>query len=119
MNNSSKILICGSRNWCDRDKILERFRTISPDSIIIHGGCSGVDSISGEIASLLGMNVICYPANWKEFGRSAGPRRNQQMLEESKPDLVIVFHEDLQNSKGTLDMVKRAKKCGVTIEIIT
>lgn len=119
MNNSSKILICGSRNWHDRDKIIERFKTISTNSIIIHGGCNGADSISGEIASSLGISVMCYPANWKEFGRSAGPRRNQQMLDEGKPDLVIVFHEDLQNSRGTLDMMKRAKKSGVIIEIIS
>jgi hypothetical protein len=39
-----------------------------------------------------------------DFGRSGGPKRNQQMLEEGKPDLVLAF----PGGRGTADMVRRA-----------
>lgn len=32
------------------------------------------------------------------------------MLDEGKPDFVVAFHNDITNSKGTLDMITRAKK---------
>lgn len=44
----------------------------------------------------------------------AGGRRNQLMLDEHKPDLVIaVVDKPLHLSKGTADMVKRAQKARV------
>jgi hypothetical protein len=30
-------------------------------------------------------------AEWERLGRKAGPIRNQRMLEEGKPDLVVAF----------------------------
>lgn len=40
-----------------------------------------------------------------------GPLRNQRMLEEGKPDLVVAF----PGGGGTKDMVRRAAKAGVPI----
>jgi hypothetical protein len=34
------------------------------------------------------------------------------MLENEDPDYVIDFHDDLENSKGTLDMVNKSLKKG-------
>jgi hypothetical protein len=59
--------------------------------------------------------VLHYFANWKLFGLSAGPIRNQQMLDEGKPDFVIAFHDNLYASRGTQDMVTRAMKAGVPV----
>ncbi|WP_207642427.1 hypothetical protein [Pseudobacteroides cellulosolvens] len=36
---------------------------------------------------------------------SAKTIRNAQMLKMEKPDLILVFHEDLVKSKGTRDMI--------------
>ena len=52
-----------------------------------------------------------YPAPWKRFGPSAGGIRNQQMLDEGKPDLVVAF----PGGKGTADMVRRAENAGVKV----
>lgn len=60
-----------------------------------------------------------FPAKWKEFGRAAGPIRNQQMLDEGKPELVLAFHDDLENSKGTKDMVGRAMKADLPVILYT
>ena len=42
--------------------------------------------------------------------------RNQQMLDEGKPDLVVWFHYDLHYSKGTRDMVNRAISRGIRVQ---
>ena len=60
-----------------------------------------------------------YVADWKIYGKSAGPRRNQKMLDDGKPTIVIAFHNDIDNSKGTADMIARAKKLGIPTEILT
>lgn len=49
--------------------------------------------------------------------RQAGPIRNEQMLQEGQPDKVLAFHENLAQSRGTADMVRRAAKAGVPVEI--
>lgn len=36
-----------------------------------------------------------YPADWDTYGKSAGMRRNRQMLEGGQPDLVVAFHDAL------------------------
>ena len=49
---------------------------------------------------------------YDQFGaRLAPPLRNQRMLDEGKPDLVVAF----PGGGGTKDMVRRAVKAGVPI----
>ena len=103
-----RILICGDRNYKDWMQVREYLDTVSRTAIIIHGGARGADSIAGNLAIYLNMKVIKYPADWDKYGRAAGILRNQQMLDEGHPDLVVYFHKDLENSKGTKDMVTRA-----------
>jgi hypothetical protein len=64
-------------------------------------------------------NIECkeIKANWKRYGRGAGPKPNQEMLG-LNPDIVIAFHPNLDNSKGTKDMVNRAKQAGICIRVI-
>jgi len=82
--------------------------------VIIHGDCRGADRLAGQAAEQLGLTVRAYPAQWDSHGRAAGPIRNQQMIDEEHPDLVIAFHDDLTKSKGTRDMLQRAKRSGIT-----
>ena len=103
-----RILICGDRDYKDWMQVREYLDTISRTAIIIHGGARGADSIAGNLATYLNMKVIKYPADWDKYGKAAGILRNQQMLNEGHPDLVVYFHKDLENSKGTKDMVTRA-----------
>lgn len=119
------ILLCGSRDWNDfitiktyLEKLNNSDNQIQKPITIIHGGCKGADSIAGYIAAQLGFQVRVYKADWSKYGKAAGPIRNQQMLDEGKPNLVVVFHNALEDSKGTLDMVTRAKKIGIDVIII-
>lgn len=112
-----RILFCGDRRWSDPAPILHAFDRLQP-TLVIEGECEGADLLSRREAELRGIPVLPFPAQWDKYGRAAGPVRNRQMLEEGKPDLVVAFHSNLENSKGTADMVKQARKAGVPVEVV-
>lgn len=104
-----KILVCGDRNWSDFISIYEALREYQQTAdAVIHGACRGADTLAGDAAEALQIPVRVYPANWTTEGPSAGPLRNRRMLQLEHPDLVLAFHNDLVNSKGTKDMVNLA-----------
>jgi len=110
-----KVLICGDRNYTDAAKITGFVNSLPPYFTVIHGGARGADSLAGMAATNRGLNVQVFPALWNVYGKGAGPIRNQQMLDEGKPNMVAYFHDDLLNSKGTKNMVERAMKAGLTV----
>jgi len=114
-----RILICGDRNWKDRSFIDIFIRNLPKDTVIIHGNCRGADQIAGSIAKKYGLEVISFPADWRKYGRKAGPIRNRQMIREGKPDLVVAFHNDLSKSKGTLNMILQANRSGIPILLLS
>ncbi len=107
-----RVLVCGDRNWSGIDPIKRELMLAAP-SVVIEGEARGADTLARKAAEELGIPVEPYPANWTKYGRAAGVLRNQQMLDEGKPDLVLAFHPDISKSKGTADMVRRAKKAGI------
>jgi hypothetical protein len=112
-----KVLICGDRNWTDRTAIFNRMRKLPVGAIIITGGAKGADSLAYDEAQFLGFTTMRFMANWRMYGKAAGPIRNRKMLDQN-PDLVIAFHSDLEHSKGTKDCVAQARKRGTPVEII-
>lgn len=114
-----RVLVCGDRDWVGYVAITKRLCLLDQtDTTIIHGGCRGADQIAGVVAERLNMDAEEYPAQWTKHGRAAGPIRNQQMLD-TGIDLVLAFHGNIIESKGTKDMVTRAEKAGVEVEICT
>lgn len=112
-----RLLICGSRGWADDWPIRLTLETHEP-TVVIHGDCRGADRIAGEVAAEMGIEVLGFPADWDRHAKGAGPERNQQMLDEGKPDRVVAFHDDLKNSEGTADMVRRAQQAGLPVETV-
>jgi hypothetical protein len=82
---------------------------------MINGLARGADQMAVDWADAHDIWVEGYPAQWTQQGRAAGPIRNQQMLDEGRPELVLAFHDNLDESKGTKDMVTRARKAGITV----
>ena len=103
-----RLLVTGDRDWTDADAIRLCLLDLKPE-VVIHGAAPGADSLADEVAKELGIERLSFPAKWKLYGRAAGPIRNQQMLDEGKPDTVVYFHHDLPSSKGTANMLKRAR----------
>lgn len=107
-----RVLVCGGREFDDWDKLswaLEPF--CSEHTTIIQGGAKGADFLARVWSKFHKVPCVEYPADWKTYGKAAGSIRNQQMLEEGKPDLVIAF----VGGSGTADMVARAEKVGLKV----
>ena len=113
-----KVLVCGDRNWIDRELIREHLSQIESLELVIEGGARGADTLSRKAAVGLGVEVNEYRAEWEIYGRAAGPIRNRRMLDE-KPDLVLAFHDNIQESKGTADTVREAKRRGISCVVIS
>lgn len=110
-----KILVCGDRNWYDRFLIwcvLKEYSECGEPVTIISGGCRGADMLAESVAEGLGFDTLIFKAGWKRYGKAAGPIRNRQMIDE-KPDLVIAFHDYMEKSKGTKNMLDLAQKNGI------
>lgn len=114
-----RVLCCGDRNWTDREVIRQELLKLPPDTVIIEGEARGADRISREVAVEMGLQIMPFPADWTRYGRAAGPIRNHQMLVEAQPQLVLAFHNNIENSKGTKNMVSIARAAHVIVKIIT
>jgi hypothetical protein len=109
-----KVLMCGDRNWNDDDAIAQVMNELVEQHgvnnlLIIHGGAVGADVMAGEIANRFNVHTAEVCALWDTRHRGAGPQRNEVMLK-LRPDEVIAFHGDIERSRGTADMVRRAEK---------
>jgi predicted Rossmann-fold nucleotide-binding protein len=125
-----RVLVCGGREYNSRQRLFDSLNNVHKYSenitCVISGKAKGADSLGEEWADYVGVPVDPYPALWTDYshpwsrkvtknGRSynvmAGPIRNQQMLDEGKPDLVVAF----PGGTGTKDMITRATKAGVMV----
>ena len=109
----TKILVCGGRDYHD-DSLMEQVLDQIQPGEIIHGGARGADRLAGEYARQRGIPCREYPAQWNRYGKSAGYRRNEQMLREGHPDLVVAF----PGGRGTAHMINTAREQGYPVEVI-
>lgn len=108
-------LICGGRQHrlSQKDALaLAYFLGREMVTHVIHGAAPGVDSDAGKVAETIGLRVTPYPADWAVYGKEAGPIRNQKMIDEGMPDLLVAF----PGGRGTADMVRKASKARLRIE---
>jgi hypothetical protein len=111
------IAIIGSRSITDKAQIYQKldqiFRSRKPDEVV-SGGAKGPDTLGVLWARENGVSVKEFLPDWAKYGRSAGFKRNTQIVESA--DLVIAFWDG--ESRGTLDSINKAKKLGKRVEII-
>ena len=105
-----RVLVCGGRDFDDWPLFCETLKRFEID-IVVSGDAPGADTMALEWCEDAAVPLQRHVANWSEFGRAAGPIRNQAMLDEGKPDLVIAF----PGGRGTADMVRRARAAGVKV----
>lgn len=123
------ILITGAREWSNESVMrdaLNRWKDLGKQVFLIHGECRGADNMAGEISDEYGFTVLSKPAEWNKYGRAAGPIRNAEMVKQAAsfktrgiPTIVLAFHDNLEESKGTKNCVNLAKKTGLQVEIWT
>lgn len=112
-----RILICGDRNWLGSydpfHQILDPL--VGQITCVIHGGARGADQKGACWAEFHKIPVLEYKAQWSTYGKRAGPIRNREMLEHGRPERVYAFHDNLNLSKGTRNMIEQALKRGVDV----
>lgn len=120
-----KCLVCGGRDFRDTEvfnMVMSdlRNRYAWPLHIIVGYDPDkkyppGADEMAWNMAVGWGMKRTPYPYHY-HLGKAGGGSRNKQMLEEGQPELVVAF--PTKNSKGTWDMVRRARKANITTIVI-
>ena len=111
------LLGCGGRDFQDYSLVestLNSLHQLNPVKKVIHGGARGADSLVGRWASSHKIEIVVYPALWKIHGKSAGPIRNQQMLDSENITTAVAF----PGGRGTADMVKRLTKANIPVQIL-
>ena len=117
------IIVCGGKTEHPQETvngfILEVLSELGiTDCEIVSGGCKGAD-ISGEkFAEAHGFEVVRFLPDWKTFGRSAGIRRNAEMvnyISRFEHPLVIAFWNG--ESRGTKFTIELARKKGIPVFI--
>lgn len=114
-----RVLVCGGRDYDDRDRVHNVLCDLNasrgPITCVIHGAATGADEEGMYWAQMMAtvqkITHAPFVADWRAHGKAAGPLRNQRMLDEGRPDLVVAF----PGGRGTADMVRRAEAAGIEI----
>lgn len=113
-----RVLVCGGRSYRNHESlfgVLDGLHSSKTLVAVIDGGARGADWLASSWALEHGVPSQTFRADWKHLGKAAGPIRNQRMIDEGKPDLVIAF----PGASGTADMVRRAHRAGIPVREIT
>jgi hypothetical protein len=108
-----KLAIIGSRTFNDVNFFVEilhnhffnGFTSKYLPFEIISGGAKGADTLAANFASVHNIKYVEYPAEWAKYGKSAGFKRNQQII--NACDMVVAFWDG--KSKGAEHSINLAK----------
>jgi hypothetical protein len=116
-----RVLICGGRyfqNVVRLWRVLDAFHAKHTIAGVIEGGS---DAVAGEYygadywarmwAKAHGIPSMTEFADWDQFGRWAGPKRNKEMIDKYDPEAVIAF----PGGAGTANMIKQARAAGIDV----
>lgn len=125
-----RVVVTGDRHWDDK-WIIERMLTamadvadrVDEDLVVIEGGARGADLIAQRWHEHGpeddGIVHVTVEAEWDVHGHRAGPIRNRRMIDEYEPDVVLAFHDDLNESKGTKNCVAYAKEKRIPVYLVS
>lgn len=113
-----RVIIAGSRDYTDYTVISNTVTTVANKfdlkiTEIVSGGARGVDALGERYALEHGYPCKRFPADWSRYGRSAGPRRNQEMARYG--DALIAF---TSGGPGTTNMIQTMRKTGKPVFIV-
>lgn len=111
-----RVLVTGGRalDEAQRSRLsqaLDALHVGRPITLLIEGGASGADSVARGWALRNGVSKVTIYADWGAYGLAAGPRRNEEMLLQHNPALVLAA----PGRSGTLDCVGKALALGVPV----
>jgi len=109
-----KTIIAGGRNLKDEAMVLQAIdKSGFVISELVCGMAQGIDLIAKAWAQNLKIAITEFPADWKRYGRAAGPIRNQQMADYA--DALIAIWDG--KSPGTKSMIRNAQIKGLNVYV--
>lgn len=136
----TRVLVCGSRSWAGWPRsgsyrpsaselwqarvltgtltgLLEEIIADFGRMALIHGAArQGADALADHWATqrTSGLLVIeAHPADWARYGRSAGYRRNAEMVATLRPGFDLCLAAWDGQSKGTAHTLRLAEEAGI------
>ena len=116
----TRLIVCGGRDFADYgffETCMDRLLSYYKEVRLVSGHASGADHFAEKYAEERGIEIEIFSAEWKKYGRAAGPIRNRAMLDYAKEAVpeIAAFWDG--KSKGTKDMLKRAQDVGAKTHI--
>lgn len=108
-----KVAVIGSRSFNNYDKVIQTLSKIKITEIV-SGGAIGADKLGERYAIENGIPTKIFLPEWEKYGKSAGFKRNTQIIEEA--EFIVAFWD--MESKGTKDSIQKAEKQGKKVLII-
>lgn len=108
-----RTVIAGSRG-CKKENAMVAFSAcpwIGFVTTVVSGGAKGADQYGEEWAKSKNLSIALYLADWKTYGRRAGPIRNKQMAENAEG--LIAIWDGV--SRGTRGMIEYAMELGLRV----
>lgn len=100
-----KVIIAGGRNFTDYQRLTKTCNKLLENETgieIVSGAYyKGADLLGEQYAKEKGYKLTQFPANWKRYGKAAGPKRNQEMA--NYADALIAFWNGKSNGKKKYD----------------
>ena len=113
-----RLAIVGSRDYNNYDSfkiIVDKYISeIGKPIEIVSGGAKGVDSLAERYAQENNIPMRVFQADWQQYGKSAGPRRNTEIIENSTCVLAL----PAVNSVGTFDSITKAQILKKPLKIV-
>ncbi len=115
-----KLIIAGSRSFDDYEMFsreLDKYLATldaNCEITVLSGHCSGTDLMGERYASEHSFELEIFPPDWRRYGRGAGPKRNQQMVDIA--DCVIAFDS---GGAGTRSLITLARKKGLSVTVVS
>ena len=112
-----RILITGSRDWNDGQRILDALEWVSTNHpphtfTVVHGGARGAATMAHNAAESLRMAPEVHTADWDKHGKPAGVIRKQYMVDLGADICLAV---PIGERRGTRHCMNAAHKAGIRV----
>lgn len=109
-----KLGIVGSRDFNDYEFLKKSLESVKNKvTLVVSGGAKGADSLGERWANENNIPVKIFLPDWNKHGKSAGYKRNVQIVDES--DWIVAYQ--VNNSKGTQHSINLAYEKGKRVRV--
>ena len=115
-----RVIIAGTRSFNDYELLRDSCNNLLSEKqrthtvVVISGTARGADQMGERYARERDFQLRRFPADWEQYGKSAGHIRNAKMADNA--DALIAFWDG--ESKGTKNMIDNARRKGLAVRVI-